>query len=197
MIYNVLIGGAAGQGMNTLSKILSKGLKRHGYHVLTNTVYMSRIRGGHNYFQIRFSDKPVTGHTDDLDLIIALNQETINLHKDRLIENGTIICDESFDSDNKSIAISAKETAKSIDHKKGENILLLGAVVKFFDLEFGIFKELLEQSFKKSFHELNLKAFQAGYEQGKNHHKPLPKRKMIRSLLMATRVLLWVPLQLA
>lgn len=177
MIYNVLIGGAAGQGMNTLSKILSKGLKRHGYHVLTTTVYMSRIRGGHNYFQIRFSDKPVTGHTNDLDLIIALNQETIDLHKDRLTENATIICDESFNSDNKSISISAKETAKSIDHKKGENILLLGAVVKFFDLELEIFKNLLEESFKKSFHDLNLKAFHAGYDQGSNYHKSLPKKK--------------------
>lgn len=59
MNYNILIGGAAGQGMKSLSKIIGLSLKRHGYHVLTYTSYMSRIRGGHNYFVVQFGTTPI------------------------------------------------------------------------------------------------------------------------------------------
>jgi 2-oxoglutarate/2-oxoacid ferredoxin oxidoreductase subunit alpha len=53
MIYNILIGGAAGQGMETLASILEKLLKRKGFEIFTIQDYMSRVRGGHNFFQIR------------------------------------------------------------------------------------------------------------------------------------------------
>jgi len=168
MNYNILIGGAAGQGMNTLSKILSKGLKRHGYHLLTNTVYMSRIRGGHNYFQIRFSDEKVTSHRDDLDLILALNQETITLHQERLNASGYILGDLSLESDKQTVFLPAKTQAKEIGHMKGDNIILLGALVKLFQLDPTVFPPLLKASFKASFYDLNLKAFEVGYSLGKN-----------------------------
>ncbi len=80
MDFNLLIGGAAGQGMETFSATLSKILQKRGYHLFTLQDYMSRVRGGHNFFQIRFSENLVKTHRDDLDGIIALNSETIDLH---------------------------------------------------------------------------------------------------------------------
>ena len=59
MDYNILIGGAAGQGMDTVATMLNKVLQRSGYHVYTTANYRSRVRGGHNFFQIRISDKAV------------------------------------------------------------------------------------------------------------------------------------------
>ena len=58
-MYNLLIGGAAGQGIDTTAAILEKLLKRSGYHVFTIRDFMSRVRGGHNFSLIRFGAEPV------------------------------------------------------------------------------------------------------------------------------------------
>ncbi len=57
MDYNILIGGAAGQGMETITSIIEKALKRAGFEIFTIRDYMSRVRGGHNFTQIRFSEE--------------------------------------------------------------------------------------------------------------------------------------------
>lgn len=62
MIYNILIGGAAGLGMETISSILEKVLKRKGFEIFTIQDYMSRVRGGHNFFQIRFGNEQINSH---------------------------------------------------------------------------------------------------------------------------------------
>ncbi len=49
MDYTILVGGAAGQGMDTFAAILEKTLKRNGYYVFSHSDYMSRVRGGHNF----------------------------------------------------------------------------------------------------------------------------------------------------
>jgi 2-oxoglutarate ferredoxin oxidoreductase subunit alpha len=98
-MYNVLIGGAAGQGIDTTAAILEKLLKKSGYSVFTCRDFMSRIRGGHNFSQIRFGVEPVLGHSDRLDGIIAFNEETIALHRGRLSDEGFILCDSSFATD--------------------------------------------------------------------------------------------------
>ena len=58
-MYNLLIGGAAGQGVDTTVAILEKLLKRSGYNVFTAKDFMSRVRGGHNFYLIRFGIEPV------------------------------------------------------------------------------------------------------------------------------------------
>lgn len=82
--YSILVGGAAGQGIDTFANILEKTLKRCGYYVFTYRDYMSRVRGGHNFTQIRFSNKPVFTYTNKVDLIFPINKETIEIHSFRL-----------------------------------------------------------------------------------------------------------------
>ena len=92
-MYNLLIGGAAGQGIDTTAAILEKLLKRSGYHVFTIRDFMSRVRGGHNFSLIRFGAKPVHSHSNVLDGIIAMDEETISQHRDQLKNDGFILCD--------------------------------------------------------------------------------------------------------
>ena len=95
MDKNVLIGGAAGQGMDTGASLFNKVLQRSGYYVYTTSDYRSRVRGGHNFFQIRFSDKEISSPKKALDVIFALNEETLETHLDRLKEDGLSFCDET------------------------------------------------------------------------------------------------------
>ncbi len=60
MDYTIKIGGEAGQGVQTVGETLSLVFARSGYHVFSHQDYESRVRGGHNFYQIRFSDRPVS-----------------------------------------------------------------------------------------------------------------------------------------
>lgn len=166
MNKNILIGGAAGQGMKSLSHIIGLALKKHGFYVHTHTVYMSRIRGGHNFFQIHFSDQPVTTHSHKLDAILALNQETVDKHKTRLKEEAFIIGDAQLKTDG--LLLSAKDQAQKINHPKGSNIILLGGLVKAFGLDKKIFLQVLDQVFKNKSLDLNHRALNIGYDLATN-----------------------------
>ena len=93
MDYTIKIGGEAGQGIQTIGDTLARVFSRTGYHVFTHQDYESRIRGGHNFFQIRFSDKPVMSSRKKIDILVALDKESIPLHEKELSESGQIIYD--------------------------------------------------------------------------------------------------------
>jgi 2-oxoglutarate ferredoxin oxidoreductase subunit alpha len=44
----IVLGGEAGQGIQTIEELLTKILKLNGYHVYATKEYMSRVRGGTN-----------------------------------------------------------------------------------------------------------------------------------------------------
>ena len=92
---NIVIGGAAGQGVHTITGLLAKILVRQGCQVLFVQDYQSRIRGGHLFNRIRVSDQPLVSSREGIDLLVALNQETVLLHRDELSPDGVIIYDAS------------------------------------------------------------------------------------------------------
>jgi 2-oxoglutarate/2-oxoacid ferredoxin oxidoreductase subunit alpha len=163
-MYNLLIGGAAGQGIDTTAAILEKLLKKSGYHVFTTRDFMSRIRGGHNFSQIRFGAQAVLSHSDRLDGIIALNEETIELHKGKLNPNGFILCDTKLSTDDpKAIKISMDEMAAAIGNARVSGSVAVGAVLKLFGEGLDCVRGVLETYVKEQYLEANLKAVAEGY----------------------------------
>jgi 2-oxoglutarate/2-oxoacid ferredoxin oxidoreductase subunit alpha len=90
---NILIGGAAGQGVHSISLPLGKTLVRLGAHVLAIQDYQSRVRGGHLFNVIRVSDEPLVSPREGVDILVALNQETVDLHQGELSPRGLLIYD--------------------------------------------------------------------------------------------------------
>ena len=72
MAWNLLIGGAAGQGIETTAAMLENLLKQAGYFVLSVRDLMSRVRGGHNFTLVRFGSEPISSHSYHLDAVLAL-----------------------------------------------------------------------------------------------------------------------------
>jgi 2-oxoglutarate ferredoxin oxidoreductase subunit alpha len=95
MDYTIKIGGEAGQGIQTIGGTLSRLFAKCGYHVFTNQDYESRIRGGHNFYQVRLSDKPVMSSRDRIDILVAMDKESIPLHENELLQTGQIVYDSS------------------------------------------------------------------------------------------------------
>ncbi len=87
----VRIGGEAGQGMNVISGLLGKSFLRQGLWVFIHQDVMSRIRGGHNYSQIRLSAAPIKAPSSRVDILICLDKNTLDLYKDRM--DGIVIYD--------------------------------------------------------------------------------------------------------
>ena len=93
--FNILIGGAAGQGVHAITAPLAKTLVRQGGQVLFVQSFESRIRGGHLFNLIRVSDRPLISSREGVDLLVALNQETVQLHQAELAPKGVLIYDAS------------------------------------------------------------------------------------------------------
>jgi 2-oxoglutarate ferredoxin oxidoreductase subunit alpha len=91
MKITIIFGGKAGQGPNLLSEIVSQGLLVLGYHVFYSREYESLIRGGHNYNTLTFSDKPVFSNESKADLLVCLDSNTKNIHKNQLKKQGIVI----------------------------------------------------------------------------------------------------------
>lgn len=91
MKKTIIIGGAAGEGINTVQYYLEKLLKRHGFWILSYKNYMSRVRGGYNYSAITLSDNVVNSVEDQADIFIALNEEAVSSSKTLLKSSGILL----------------------------------------------------------------------------------------------------------
>lgn len=164
-MYNLLIGGAAGQGIDTTAAILEKLLKRSGYSVFTARDFMSRVRGGHNFSLIRFGSKPVHSHSNQLDGIVALDEETIRLHQEQLKSNGFILCDDKLSgSDPRLIRVQMDAMAKALGNPRASGSIAVGAVLKLFGESLDNVEDVLRTFVKQQYLDINVKAVEEGYQ---------------------------------
>ena len=163
-MYNLLIGGAAGQGIETTAAILEKLMKRSGYNVFTTRDFMSRVRGGHNFSLIRFGTDIIQSHSEKLDGIIALNDETIEIHKDSLNQGGFILCDSKLSAnDERAIKLNMDEMAKNLGNSKVSGSIAIGAILKLFGENLHYVQDVIGSFVKEEFLEINMKAVEEGY----------------------------------
>ncbi|MBL4938279.1 2-oxoacid:acceptor oxidoreductase subunit alpha [Clostridium sp. YIM B02515] len=175
MRYNVLIGGAAGQGMDTISALFERILKKSGYYIYSTKDYMSRVRGGHNFIQIRFGEEEVTSHYPELDVIIALDNTTAESHIERLKENGVLICDEAVNiEDSRVLRVPMKKIAIEAGNPKVFGTAAVGALTELFGIEFNNIESLFSKKWDAKVVEANAKAYQKGRETSRKHFE-LPK----------------------
>lgn len=92
---NIRISGEAGQGMQTIGQALCLIYKNAGLNVFANQDYMSRIKGGNNFFQIRISSRPVYTLRRNVDIAVALDKASITLHQEALTSGGMMLLDRS------------------------------------------------------------------------------------------------------
>jgi 2-oxoglutarate ferredoxin oxidoreductase subunit alpha len=172
MDYSIKIGGEAGQGIQTIGDTLGHVFARAGYHVFTNQDYESRIRGGHNFYQIRFSDRPVSAPREEIDIIVALDKESIRLHEQELTSRGRIIYDaetlkETFDNPAFFDIPFVKLAMEHGGDRIMENIVATGAVLGMLGMDLAVLIGLIAETFAKKGDKViaaNKNAAMAGYE---------------------------------
>ncbi|MEF8798781.1 MAG: 2-oxoacid:acceptor oxidoreductase subunit alpha [Candidatus Bipolaricaulota bacterium] len=93
----ILIGGDAGQGVQSTGNGFIQSLTRAGLFPFGRQDYRSRIRGGHNFFEIRISDEQIYTHTEGVDLLVALTEDSVEKHLDEIVPGGGVLYDDDFD----------------------------------------------------------------------------------------------------
>ncbi len=92
---NIVIGGEAGQGLVTVGGLLTRILAAEGYRLVVTQSYQSRIRGGHNTYEVRVSPDLVEAPAEEIDVLVALDDATVALHAADLAPGALVVADVS------------------------------------------------------------------------------------------------------
>jgi 2-oxoglutarate ferredoxin oxidoreductase subunit alpha len=179
----IAIGGAAGQGIATPGNILARILVRRGLHVSVYDAYQSIIRGGHIFLTLRTSDGPVLSHGDKLDVLVALNQDTMNRHLPLMGDGSAVL----FNADRikpgeaapgvQLCPFSVKGLAPGVKGDLVQNTIALAAALRLMGVDFSALEEILIGQFRRKGQaviEENVGVARAGYDHAGEHFRPFP-----------------------
>jgi 2-oxoglutarate ferredoxin oxidoreductase subunit alpha len=157
---NILIGGEAGQGLQTIGPIFAKSLMRSGFSVHVTQTYESRVRGGHNTFAIRLGTGKVLAPQEEIDILIALNEETIDIHQKEISPTGCIIGNATWKRNGKNwIGVPLKEFGKKIYW----NTASMGVAASLLGLEKQVVAGVIKDSLGEEKFEENVEVLEKSY----------------------------------
>ena len=184
---NILIGGEAGQGLVTIGELLSKSLVRSGYHIVVTQSYQSRIRGGHNTYMIRVSTDQISAPRESIDILVALDQNTLTLHQKEVSPNGFILIDEGFWCAGD---VCLKIPYKQLASDRYSNIVALGVLGALLGIDQEWLLKTLHDFFGKKEPQVAeenrrvlLDAFAWGSQKGSSHKLPPPSKSPARMMM--------------
>ncbi len=174
----IKIGGEAGFGIKAAGQTLARCFVSGGLHTFDLTEYPSLIRGGHNVYQVRVSPTPVYSHVMPVDVLVALNQETLDLHAHEIVEGGALVYDpksvtigEAIDTDKVcAVAVAFDDIVKEAGGATiMRNVAALGAVLALVRYPLSYLTDSLRAQFAKKAPEIaeqNVQVATKGYEAG-------------------------------
>jgi len=177
---SVMIGGEAGAGITRSGFLFAKVCLRGGLHVFGTNDYQSLIRGGHNFYVVRADAEEIYSQTDTIDMLLALNKETVLLHRDELVSGGGILydgeeivlTDEGLGKDD--LKLYSVPLRGLVEELKGplimRNTVALGAVVALLSYDLDILNGVIRDTFKSKVAKSNVKAAKMGYDYAREHY---------------------------
>lgn len=162
---SLLIGGAAGLGIDTLEGVLNDAFRRSGFYVFSSKEFMSRVRGGSNTVLIRLGDAPIEAPCWEVDLFVALDAPALEHAAPRLTEETMVIADESFAKTRDGAwEVPIQHTAKTLGDKRYANTFAAGLLFGLFRLDAGALQKSVAERFGED--EGNAQAVIAGVKVG-------------------------------
>lgn len=186
-VKSVLIVGVGGQGTLLASRLLGNAMLSKGYDVKVSEVHGMSQRGGSVVTYVRFGDEvssPII-ENGEADLILSFEQLEAARYLSFLKPGGKIIVNtqkidpmpvitgnaqypegivETLEEKNASIitadALSLAEQAGSV---KAVNVVLIGVMAKNMDIDKDVWVETIKTTVPPKFIDMNLKAFELGY----------------------------------
>ncbi|MFH1832539.1 MAG: 2-oxoacid:acceptor oxidoreductase subunit alpha [Candidatus Levyibacteriota bacterium] len=173
--FQLVIGGEAGYGIMTVGLLLSKAFTRHGLSVFDYTEYPSLIRGGHNAYYVRASDSEIFSQKRNIEILIALNKETVDKHKSELSKNAVIIFDPQVakieQKDFQDILLYPVPFLELAKSQGGDKVMIntvaVGAALGILGADFEVLQKILEELFGQKGEKVvleNVNSAKAGFD---------------------------------
>lgn len=149
------IGGQQGEGVESTDRIFSTALNRLGYYLYGYRHFSSRIKGGHTNNKIRISTMPIRSISDDLDILVAFDQETIDLNAFELRQNGVIVADAKFNPTvpegikARLFPVPITSIAEELGTSLMKNMVASGASWALLGLPIEVFNKAVEEEFSR------------------------------------------------
>jgi 2-oxoglutarate ferredoxin oxidoreductase subunit alpha len=188
--FNTLIGGEAGQGVQSIGFLLAKAFSKGGYSVFADQDYESRIRGGHNFFRVRIKDTEVNAISEELNLLVALNEESLRLHASEVEKKGIILLDSNEIAnrynDSRYLAVPfTKFAEEKVGSKVTANTIALGVILGLVGYDSELMVQVIREYFRDiSIVEDNIKAAILGFDYAQQNFSidNLPRISPIRTV---------------
>jgi 2-oxoglutarate ferredoxin oxidoreductase subunit alpha len=170
---SIVLGGAAGQGIQTVEAMLVSVLKAEGYRIFASKEYMSRIRGGSNSTEIRIGRREPKAYVNRIDFLLALDKAVVE-HLASRIGTHTIILGEREKigrEDIHVIDVPFTRLSAELGNPVFASTIAVGAVLGMLGAERGPFEEYLRSHFARKGDEVvvkNLEAAAKGMDLGKH-----------------------------
>ncbi|MBD3186955.1 2-oxoacid:acceptor oxidoreductase subunit alpha [Candidatus Bathyarchaeota archaeon] len=169
---SIVLAGQAGQGIQTVERLLTRILKLDGFHVFATKEYMSRVRGGANSTEIRVSSEPVRAYVDAIDILIPIDKEAMKRLEPRIGTGTLIVGDTSYLGDvNNLLEVPITELAKDLGNKIYSNIIAVGICCGMLDVDMNLAKDYVRTFFKEKDDDIiskNVEAIEVGFKRGKD-----------------------------
>ena len=178
---SIAIGGAAGQGIATPGNILARIFVRRGLNFHAYNAYQSIIRGGHIFLTIRISDRELHNHGDKLDLLVCLNQDTMNRHLTHMGAGSRVIYNSNTIKPGEAAegaVLCPMPVAELTDNSKNrlvQNTVALGVITALLGLDFKVLEDTLTLQFKRKGQEVvdeNVGVARAGFSFAQENFEP-------------------------
>ncbi|MDD1753791.1 MAG: 2-oxoacid:acceptor oxidoreductase subunit alpha [Methanotrichaceae archaeon] len=171
--FSILVGGAAGDGINEAGLTIGRLFNQYGYYVYMHYDYPSLVRGGHNFIILRASDQKIGAHQDKVDAVLALNQDTIDFHKSRWKDNTIIIYDlKKAKLDEQKRPSLGLPIAEILKEEGGlpvmQNTCIIGGLSKAIGIDLSVLESVLRKHIPKMLDQ-NLKVARRGYDSGQKY----------------------------
>ena len=167
---SVVLCGAAGKGIQTIEHLLTRLLKREGYHVYANKEYESRVRGGSNSTELRVGARRVGAYVDRIDLLVPLDREAVEHVRERLTARSVILGEpEVLGVDLPIIEVPLSKLAARAGGAIYGNLVAVGVLAALFGLERGTVSAWVKAFFEKKGEEVagkNVAALVLGFDCG-------------------------------
>jgi 2-oxoglutarate ferredoxin oxidoreductase subunit alpha len=165
------VGGQQGEGIESTGEIFSIALNRLGYYLYGYRHFSSRIKGGHTNNKIRVSTTPIRSIADDLDILVAFDQESIDFNFHELRDGGIVIADEKFNPtipEGRNVTLYAvpfTDIATNLGTSLMKNMVAVGASSAVLGLDINVYQEVVQEIFGRKGQQVvekNMEAIRAG-----------------------------------
>ncbi|MEC8995543.1 MAG: 2-oxoacid:acceptor oxidoreductase subunit alpha [Pseudomonadota bacterium] len=187
--FVVKFGNVNGSGSASANNMFAKAVFRMGIPVSPHNIFPSNIQGLPTWYEVRISEDSYLGRREGVDLMVAMNEQTIKEDIDAVIPGGFVLFDSSKSLNKELIRddvtylpiplkdICLKEFDKIAQRQLFKNIVYVGALAAFLNIDFKVLTGLVSDQFrgKEKLILPNIHALELGHQYAsENFECPLP-----------------------